>query len=393
MRYIAILGRQPEFGFAELDSLLGDESVSAISRDIAAITVTQPPHYSRYGSVLKFALDSPLRVQTNSSNLDIELANLIAEQRPYQVGAKLKIGISDYSRTISAQRLQKIGLSLKKILKSNGYSIRIIPNKSATLNSAQVLHNSLTGESGIELVLYPNGRELGVAITQYEQDIEAYAARDQARPMRDARVGMLPPKLAQTILNLATGQQTTPSTSTVVLDPFCGTGVVLQEALLMGYSVYGTDLESRMIDYSEHNLRWIQSQRSESGEGHVLLEVGDAASHTWNQFSTIAAETYLGRPLTSIPDAATFTELVQSVNTLHKKVFQNIARQLPSGARLCLAVPAWQTKKGVVSLPILDQLRNMGYNQLVFSHVKAKHLVYARADQIVARQLVVLQKQ
>ncbi len=32
---------------------------------------------------------------------------------------------------------------------------------------------------------------------------------------------------------------------------------MLQEALLMGYEVYGTDLEPRMIDYSQANLGWL----------------------------------------------------------------------------------------------------------------------------------------
>lgn len=63
--------------------------------------------------------------------------------------------------------------------------------------------------------------------TSFVQDIESYTARDQARPMRDARVGMLPPKLAQIIINLALSN----NDITEVLDPFCGTGVVLQEGI------------------------------------------------------------------------------------------------------------------------------------------------------------------
>jgi hypothetical protein len=39
------------------------------------------------------------------------------------------------------------------------------------------------------------------------QDIDAYAERDFERPMRDAFVGMLPPKLAQIMLNLAVGEE------------------------------------------------------------------------------------------------------------------------------------------------------------------------------------------
>jgi 2-polyprenyl-3-methyl-5-hydroxy-6-metoxy-1,4-benzoquinol methylase len=103
----------------------------------------------------------------------------------------------------------------------------------------------------------------------FVQDIEAYGARDQARPARDARVGMLPPKLAQTIINLAAGRPETRMDKHwdsadglgrfMVLDPFCGTGVILQEALLMGYSVYGSDIEPRMAEYTKKNLQWLVS--------------------------------------------------------------------------------------------------------------------------------------
>jgi len=222
---------------------------------------------------------------------------------------------------------------------------------------------------------------------------------------------MLPPKLAQTIINLATGHggvsgivtgnQKNPvspvssihSPTPTILDPFCGTGVVLQEALLMGYNVYGTDLEPRMIDYSNQNLDWLQRQLS-GKYGSMATAVGDASTNTWQQpIDFIAAETYLGRPLSSLPSQSQLMDIVQSVNTLHKKVLHNIHRQISPHTRVCLAVPAWKTKNGYVHLPFLDQIDKLGYNQLVFSHVDAKHLVYARADQIVARQLVVLQKQ
>jgi tRNA G10 N-methylase Trm11 len=344
------------------------------------------------------------------TSLEQQLFTYIQDAHPYEDGVKLKIGISDYSRTLSTNQLTKAGLSLKKLLKKDGYSVRIVPNKGATLGSAQIIHNRLTAENGIEFVLYKHQGNLCVATTVHEQDIEAYAARDQARPLRDARVGMLPPKLAQTIINLATGpvrdqglatsksgngESLVPSTHALaptVLDPFCGTGVVLQEALLMGYTVIGTDLEPRMITYSEENITWLRSKYPEL-PGTANFAIGDASQLQWQPTPDfIAAETYLGKPFSAMPTQHELVEVVQSVNTLHKKVLQNIHAQITPKTRICLAVPAWRTKKGFVHLPVLDQLDKLGYNQLVFSHVNAKNLVYARADQIVARQLVVLQK-
>ncbi len=52
------------------------------------------------------------------------------------------------------------------------------------------------------------------------QDVDEYAARDQARPKRDAYVGMLPPKLAQTLINNAYGNELSGEKRVTVLDPF-----------------------------------------------------------------------------------------------------------------------------------------------------------------------------
>jgi tRNA G10 N-methylase Trm11 len=138
------------------------------------------------------------------------------------------------------------------------------------LNSAQVLHNKLTTKGAWELLVIKDGKNTILAQTIFVQDIEAYAARDQARPARDARVGMLPPKLAQIMINLAN-----PPKDAAILDPFCGTGVVLQEAMLMGFSTVGTDLEARMVEYTKKNLDWL-NDKFQPLNSNYKVEQGDA---------------------------------------------------------------------------------------------------------------------
>jgi tRNA (guanine10-N2)-dimethyltransferase len=233
-----------------------------------------------------------------------------------------------------------------------------------------------------------HGRQTYVAQTVAIQDIDAYAARDQKRPKRDARVGMLPPKLAQIIINLATGFNLA-SPGRAILDPFCGTGVILQEALLMGYDAYGTDLEDRMIDFSEANLDWLGKQCDLTTRTY-LLETGDATNFEWQNFDTIACETYLGRPFSALPAPDVLSKVMQDVDTIHRRFLQNVYLQTKPGFRMCIAVPAWKTAYGFKHLKVLDSLEELGYTRTVFSHAEAKDLVYHRPEQIVARELVVL---
>jgi tRNA (guanine10-N2)-dimethyltransferase len=234
-----------------------------------------------------------------------------------------------------------------------------------------------------------------MGLTVHEQDIEAYTARDQARPKRDAQVGMLPPKLAQIIVNM-TVTTTNPLHGSVLLDPFCGTGVILQEAKLMGFDIKGSDLETRMVDYTTQNLSWLSRQPwsnfqlpAEGAGG--LVTTADATTYEWSPPPNfIACETYLGRPFSHQPDPETLRKVMQDVDTIHKKFLQNVARQTQPGFRMTIAVPAWHTANAIKHLKTLDSLEELGYNRVKYSHASDKDLVYHREGQIVGRELVTL---
>ncbi len=401
---VLILGRQPALGLAELESLYGAAKVRPAGT-IAALLDVDPTdvNFARLGGAMKLAKLLTVLDTTNWDVVEKYLRKTIPSHLQNVPDGKFKLGLSVYGLPITVGKLNASALTLKKIIKSTGRSVRIIANKELELNSAQIAYNGLVSATGWELLVIRDGNSTILAQTVQVQDIDAYAARDQGRPKRDARVGMLPPKLAQTIVNLAVAD-TKPSSDTIILDPFCGTGVILQEALLMSYRVHGSDLEQRMIDFTDKNLDWLLNGHDEisNAEGSVKTEAGDATDHIWNPTpTTIAAETYLGQPFASLPTPEKLEQVRSSCNLILKKFLRNIAPQLKPGTRLCLAVPAWQRREGqFLHLSLidsasgagLDQLQELGYNRLSFEHVATEDLVYARADQIVARELLVIVK-
>jgi tRNA G10 N-methylase Trm11 len=400
---ICILGRQPALGLAELESLYGDEHIQPLNDHALLDIPAEEINFKRLGGTIKVA-----RILTELPHTDWKsLSRFLIEEVPghmqYQPEGKFTLGLSIYDLTVSIKAIQAVLLEIKKVIRRTGKPVRIVPNKVLALNSAQVLHNQLTRKGAWELIYIRNGDKTYLAQTLFVQDIEAYAARDQARPARDARVGMLPPKLAQIMVNLAAGRPEARIDEHwdsadglgrfMVLDPFCGTGVILQEALLMGYSVYGTDIDQRMAEYSKRNLRWLVEQYP-SIEGKVTVELADATSYKWPGFSCIASEAFLGRPLAKLPDAVTLKQVVSDSNTIIKKFLQNLAAQAKPGRRICLAVPAWRRADGqLIRLPLIDQLTDMGYNYLDLQHVQRENLIYFREDQVVARQLLRLEKE
>lgn len=391
---VCILGRQPELGLAELESIFGAQGVAALGGNVALVnaSATSIP-LSRLGGTMKVCKMLTFLPFTDWQSISGYLLDHIQNYTDEIMDGKIRLGLSSYGIEGSVKAINASGLALKRAIKQSGRSVRVVPNKAYELNTAQVIHNQLTGPTGIEFVAIRDKNRTVLARTVNVQDIDAYAARDQRRPKRDPKVGMLPPKLAQIIINLAAGDMEIRDKTrlTTILDPFCGTGVLLQEALLMGYGVYGTDLEPRMVEYSSINLQWLHDEFAPGGTVHEL-QTGDATSHQWpmDTIDAVACETYLGRPFSSVPKPEMLREVIQDVNLIHTKFLQNLARQAPAGFRMCIAVPAWRARKGFVHLPVLDRLEEIGYTRTSFVHAMAKDLIYHRPEQIVARELVVL---
>ena len=394
---LCILGRQPGLGRAELESLYGNDGLRAVGDE--ALLIDKEPGviaFERLGGTIKLCRVLTKIDTTNWRQIETYLAETIPRHLDTLPEGKLQLGLSVYGLPVAAKQLLASGLTLKKIIKNTGRSVRLIPNKEPALNSAQVLRNGLLGPLGWELVFVRDGNKTILAQTVAEQDIDAYAARDQARPKRDARVGMLPPKLAQIIINLAfdrnMGKDEENLSSVTILDPFCGTGVILQEAALMGYSAIGTDIEQRMVDYSTENLRWLSTQNNTSpASTSAIIKAADATTHHWpEEFDALAAETYLGRALSSLPSPGDLQKIIQDVNTIHKKFLRNLTLQTKPGFRLCLAVPAWLIRGDFSHLPLLDHLDELGYTRMSFVHARTGELIYHRPGQIVARELIVL---
>lgn len=411
MDSIVILGRQPALGLAEVESLYGGDKVVQLGKQAALVQVDPCLlAFDRLGGSTKFCRPLTTLTTTNWKEIEKFLVQVSPGHSERMPEGKMRLGLSVIGFDIPLRQLEATGLTLKKAIKKTGRNVRLVPNKAAELNTAQVVHNQLTGPTGWELVFIRDGDKTVIAQTVKVQDIDSYTKRDRERPKRDARVGMLPPKLAQIIINLAVGRLPQDKLQNIcdipagqpippklldktILDPFCGTGVTLLEAALMGYDIYGSDIEPRMVQYSSANMDWLQVEFGTKPA--TAFEVGDATSHRWQQapIDVVAGETYLGHPFTTRPNAEILSQTVSGCNLIIKKFLRNIYSQLQPGTRLCLAVPAWQARNNEFKhLPLIDSLGEIGYNRVSFEHVQDEDLLYYREDQIVARQLLVLQR-
>lgn len=421
--YIAILGRQPALGIAELEQVYKD--VRWFS-DTSALVETDRFNLARLGGTPKAGRVVAKLPRGDWLRASMKIVQTYTKQWA-AVDGKITLGISAYGfDTTTSRDVQKTGIILKSKLKEKKVSIRLIPNAEPALNTATSHHNKLgLSDNKVELLVVRarNGNVI-IAESIGAQNITMLAKRDQERPRRDAFVGMLPPKLAQIMINLAAptvssqpsnlpSETLTPPTpqgvaggteGTVaglgeqpggklrILDPFCGTGVILQEAALMGYSVYGTDLSEKMVRYSRDNINWLQDTFHMAIDWY--LHEGDAMTTAWQSpIDAVVCESYLGQPFSAPPSAAKLTEVRGNCDHIISNFLKNLAPQLQTGTPVCIGVPAWRSTTGTFThLPLISKLETLGYKRHTFKTVDNHDLLYFREDQVVARELLVLTK-
>jgi tRNA G10 N-methylase Trm11 len=316
---------------------------------------------------------------------------------------------------MSAGELKKLGLEIKR----RRGSVRLIMNTEPELSSAVVLNNKLwRGGNKIEISILKNADgELVLARTIYVQDLFKYTLRDRERPRRDARNGMLPPKLAQIMINLtgANSAAANHKRRRLCLDPFSGTGVVLIEALLEEYNVMGSDLNPKMVDSTRENLEWVKetgllrSARNDRS-GSITLLAGDAGELKWpRKPDFIVSETYLGEPYFSAPPREKLARNIAETDRIIRRFLENLHDQVDAGVPICLAVPAWFVGRRVSHLPLTREIEQLGYENIIdwipeqvrndkntvrknSDSAAHKNLIYHRDGQVVGRELLVLRK-
>lgn len=371
--YIAILGRQPELGLVELESLVGADGVQPFGRQTALIS--RMLDMNQLGGTVKLA-----EVLYRGPATSLRELPVVAAELP--LGAsKTPFALSAYGLRVTPRELMAAGLELKKQLRARG-SVRLVtPGRGLEVSAAELRHNRVL-EDGFELIVAAAEGEMVVARTTGVQDIDWYSKRDYERPARSARVGMLPPKLAQVLVNTTRAE--------VVVDPFCGTGVVLQEALLLGRAAVGSDLAPEMVAASKQNLEWLAGVAPAPLPDWVTAEA-DARTVRLPRDCAVVSEGYLGPNLSKPLSPAQLSSIKPELLALYQDALRNFARQLPAGGEVSLCVPAWRVGKHWDYLALVDELPDLGYTLKGFRHVRAP-LLYAREDQVVGRQLLLLRK-
>lgn len=301
---------------------------------------------------------------------------------------------------------KRVGMMIKNGLTESGLSVRLVLPEFNSLSLASVVvTKNLLLSKGAEICILASAQNIFTAKTLSVQDFEDYGRRDYQRPARDEKQGMIPPKVAQVMLNLANCKS-----GDTILDPFCGIGTIIQEGLLLGFRMIGSDINKIAIKGSEQNLEWFRN-RYHISAGKYGVEVSDATkvsgliTKSKSIINAIVTESTLGPIYGQYPKPDEIEKNFKELTKLYKASFKEFSKFLPSKGRIVMCVPAYRHgRDDYEMMPSLDFAADLGYNLVdIISPGIAKKMkflkltnrntsIYDRKDQVVAREIVIFEK-
>jgi len=267
----------------------------------------------------------------------------------------------------------------KKIIKSFGLNCRFV-NKNFETPKPSTIFKAKVVEKGIDICIIDT-QDFFVGKTIAIQNVNEYSLRDFDKPKRDARVGMLPPKLAQIMINLA-------GDADIIYDPFCGTGTVLIEGMLMRKKlVIGSDIEERLTGFSLENCEWTERQFQTDTPFRLLTKDARRINETdLKGVTAIITESYLGPPRISLPSQAMQNNVFQELSQLHESWLNKAHQFSGPDLKIVMCIPNYQSNQGRIPFPSFPKLaRKAGFNFI-------KSFAYGREGQTVVREVVILEK-
>ncbi len=431
LTYFFVLGRNPALSIAEILAVLEQEQIrykiSGYSREVLLIDAPEDMAriFPRLGGSIKFG--KIIDVGPRAENL--------LEFLPSNI-KKVYFGFSFYKfRTFSQgeawdkliddthgadleekqKELRRLAMEVKKMLRARGQSARFVTSRERVLSSVIVKTNKLL-QAGVEFVfLIPpslqfNGSDPGtnktlsknmlVGKTISVQEFEDYEARDYGRPRRDILRGMLPPKIAKIMINLAGI-----SGGAKILDPFCGVGTILAEAAVLGYkNLIGQDRDPQAIADAKINLEWIKKQYNVSPQiNFFIVDARGSRTSSWfhgqdrGTIDAIVTEPYLGPLLRGQVEEKEILKIKKELEDLYRATFANFEKILKPNGRIVFIFPVWRTPSKNIFIN-LDKVLPQSFKikQLLPAHIALPDesprggIIWQRPDQKVLREIIIL---
>lgn len=383
-----ILWREFRLSIAEIQNFFPKSNCLFASREIAFFdSITSEEIISNFHKIgWSIKVVEIIKELKNEKEFAPESIKLITEKIEYATG-KFCYAIAQYWLS---SNIFTIWLQIKKELKKENVTNTRLVNKDSNNINAAVYKKEKLVTAWIELNLIKASERTFIGKTIAYQDVDNYSSRDYGKS-RDMDIWMLPPKLAQMMINLTWNQGNT------IYDPFCWLGTVLIEALNSWYkNVYGSDLNPKMVDASNKNTYlYVENDTKINIFENDSARIEKVNFLKWSANISIVTEWYLGSVMTR------WHVTEEKIQEERKKLlsiyswFFGWLKKLNYKWTIVICFPFWQLNgKYIYFEEIYKLIKESGFktNKLLpewieFSETRSWSLLYHRPNQQVWREI------
>lgn len=224
----------------------------------------------------------------------------------------------------------------------------------------ELFSEKVVSRSAMDFVVFPIGATSQWGVTVYVPETESFKERSTERPYVTSGIS-LSSRLARLLVNISGV-----SKGHVLLDPFCGSGTILGEALLKGVDCIGIDRNHGSVERTKENLLWLLSNTKRDGRAAPSYSVmtGDATNLRRSlgdrTVDAIVSEPILIPKLSSPPTLDKARRLIKHASIIYSEALHEMSGVLRRGGRMVLVTPSLRTLDGKDVTLTFEDIREVG---------------------------------
>ncbi len=386
MSHFCLFGNHPLISLAEVRSVFGVDPAFQLQ----SLAVYKEKLDTKYAGDTLGGLVKAGDIIWHGKRKDFDIDLLAEWIKKHHKTSKILFGLTIYAENKKdLVKFKHTPIELKKALKPLGKKVRWVTGERGEIRPVTIQKMKLIDE-GHDFVIILYKSDLYIGRTTSVQNADTWSERDYGRPFRDAKTGMLPPKLARMMINLAVG--TKPKKGDALLDPFCGSGTVLMETAMRYPTLrrIGSDIDNKQVRGAERNMQWLKKRElvtSKLETEWFTSTAQDIAEKIKAPISHIVTEGFLGRPLQGRETRHELERNMHEVQTIWNETLPAFGSLQKKGGIVVCAWPEYLVGKETVALDMAQAVKAAGYIRK-----DKNNFLYGRENQFVRRRIVLLEK-